>query len=236
MARVRGFRQDSTRARRVGAGSTQVCCPCVAHDNPGELRRALAHKRGEGKTRAKHADRLLREAKDDLEERDVKVRTLRAELGRLHHHRLRRLPASLGEPAATDGPSLTIAHALDAADHLRFRDLQGDVYYLQLQRLDMSIDIPGAQAAPPLPAQLSDLNKLRLLTGYHSLILSWILSLSWGHAGWALRTIKSTAFLNGTACGALRCMQYLPVPLCAVTWSRTWRRFRVAEPRLAPSL
>jgi hypothetical protein len=26
---------------------------------------------------------------------------------------------------------------------------------------------------PPLPAQLSDLNKLRLLTGYHSLILSW---------------------------------------------------------------
>lgn len=58
-------------------------------------------------------------------------------------------PKALGEPAATDGPSLTIAHALDAADHLRFRDLQGDVYYLQLQRLDMPIDIPGAQAAPP---------------------------------------------------------------------------------------
>ncbi|KAJ7873453.1 hypothetical protein B0H13DRAFT_2349024 [Mycena leptocephala] len=37
----------------------------------------------------------------------------------------------------------------------------------------MPIDIPGARAARPLPAQLSDLNKLRLLTGYHSLILSW---------------------------------------------------------------
>ncbi|KAJ7827387.1 hypothetical protein B0H13DRAFT_2119673 [Mycena leptocephala] len=73
-----------------------------------------------------------------------------------------------------DDPALTLAHALDAADHLRFRDLQGDLYHLQLQRLDMpSADIPGAQAAPPLPTELSDVHKLRLLTGYRSLLFSW---------------------------------------------------------------
>jgi hypothetical protein len=36
-----------------------------------------------------------------------------------------------------------------------------------------SADIPGVQAAPPLPAELSDVHKLRLLTGYRSLLFSW---------------------------------------------------------------
>ncbi|KAJ7854659.1 hypothetical protein B0H13DRAFT_2081018 [Mycena leptocephala] len=66
-----------------------------------------------------------------------------------------------------DDPALTLAHALDTADHC-------DLYHLQLQRLDMpSADLPGAEAAPPLPAELSDVHKLRLLTGYRSLLFSW---------------------------------------------------------------
>ncbi|KAJ6550062.1 hypothetical protein B0H19DRAFT_1264925 [Mycena capillaripes] len=72
------------------------------------------------------------------------------------------------------GPQLKLIQALDAADRLRFRALQGDVYYLQLQKLDVqALDIAAAHAAPPLPTELSDVHKLRLLTGYRSLILSW---------------------------------------------------------------
>ncbi|KAJ7124215.1 hypothetical protein C8R44DRAFT_852194 [Mycena epipterygia] len=71
-------------------------------------------------------------------------------------------------------PSLRLAYALDKADKLGFRDLLGDLYYLQLQRLDDPVaDIPTTQAAPPLPAELSDVHKLRLLTGYRSLSLCW---------------------------------------------------------------
>ncbi|KAJ6552820.1 P-loop containing nucleoside triphosphate hydrolase protein [Mycena capillaripes] len=61
----------------VLAGKTAVA---AAHDDAGELRRALAREREEGEIRTRRADRLLREAKDDLEERDARMAKLRAEL------------------------------------------------------------------------------------------------------------------------------------------------------------
>ncbi|KAJ7662831.1 hypothetical protein DFH06DRAFT_1296378 [Mycena polygramma] len=71
-------------------------------------------------------------------------------------------------------PDLSLVRALDVANQLGFRSLQGDLYYLQLQRLDVpAAGIPGTQAAPPLPAELNDTHKLRLLTGYRSLLLAW---------------------------------------------------------------
>ncbi|KAF7345682.1 Kinesin-like protein [Mycena venus] len=61
----------------VLAGKTALA---AAHDDAGELRRALAREREEGEIRSRRADRLLREAKDDLEERDARLAKLRAEL------------------------------------------------------------------------------------------------------------------------------------------------------------
>jgi kinesin family protein C1 len=61
----------------VLAGKTALA---AAHDDAGELRRALALEREEGEIRTRRADRLLREAKDDLEERDARMAKLRAEL------------------------------------------------------------------------------------------------------------------------------------------------------------
>ncbi|KAJ7023640.1 hypothetical protein C8F04DRAFT_1095352 [Mycena alexandri] len=70
--------------------------------------------------------------------------------------------------------TMTIAHALDTADEIGFRRLLGDLYFLQLQKLDEPADsIPGTQVAQPLPADLNDVHKLRLMTGYRSLSLSW---------------------------------------------------------------
>ncbi|KAJ6473359.1 hypothetical protein C8R47DRAFT_1076650 [Mycena vitilis] len=71
-------------------------------------------------------------------------------------------------------PGLTLVRALDVANALGFRSLQGDLYYLQLQRLDVqAAGVPGAHAAPPLPAELNDTHKLRILMGYRSLSLAW---------------------------------------------------------------
>lgn len=71
-------------------------------------------------------------------------------------------------------PALRLAEALDMAEATGFRDLLGDLYYLQLQRLDdPAADIPINQAAPALPADLSDVHQLRLLMGYRSLSLCW---------------------------------------------------------------
>ncbi|KAJ6606910.1 P-loop containing nucleoside triphosphate hydrolase protein [Mycena sp. CBHHK59/15] len=59
------------------AGKTALA---TAQDDAGELRRALAREREEGEIRVRRGERLLREAKDDLEERDARVAKLRAEL------------------------------------------------------------------------------------------------------------------------------------------------------------
>ncbi|KAJ7022667.1 kinesin-domain-containing protein [Mycena alexandri] len=61
----------------VLAGKTALA---AAHDDTGELRRALAREREEGEIRGRRAERLLREAKDDVEERDQKIVKLRAEV------------------------------------------------------------------------------------------------------------------------------------------------------------
>ncbi|KAJ7155772.1 kinesin-domain-containing protein [Mycena filopes] len=61
----------------VLAGKTALA---AAHDDAGELRRALAREREEGEIRGRRADRLLREAKDDVEERDARIAKLRAEV------------------------------------------------------------------------------------------------------------------------------------------------------------
>ncbi|KAJ7167039.1 hypothetical protein C8R46DRAFT_899738 [Mycena filopes] len=73
-----------------------------------------------------------------------------------------------------DDPTMSLVAALDAADKLQSRALLGDLYYLQLQRIDETqAHVLGADAAPPLPAELSDVHKLRLLTGFRSLTLAW---------------------------------------------------------------
>ncbi|KAJ7173273.1 kinesin-domain-containing protein [Mycena filopes] len=61
----------------VLAGKTALA---AAHDDAGELRRALAREREEGEIRGRRTDRLLREAKDDVEERDARIVKLRAEV------------------------------------------------------------------------------------------------------------------------------------------------------------
>ncbi|KAJ7088855.1 kinesin-domain-containing protein [Mycena belliarum] len=52
----------------------------TAQDEAGELRRALAREHEEGEIRVRRGERLLREAKDDLEEKDARMAKLRAEL------------------------------------------------------------------------------------------------------------------------------------------------------------
>ncbi|KAJ6579097.1 kinesin-domain-containing protein [Mycena vulgaris] len=59
------------------AGKTALAS---AQDDADELRRALAREREEGEIRVRRGERLLREAKDDLEEKDARVAKLRAEL------------------------------------------------------------------------------------------------------------------------------------------------------------
>ncbi|KAJ7688187.1 P-loop containing nucleoside triphosphate hydrolase protein [Mycena rosella] len=61
----------------VLAGKTAVAS---ALDDAGELRRALAREREEGEIRVRRGERLLREAKDDVEEREAKIGKLRKEL------------------------------------------------------------------------------------------------------------------------------------------------------------
>ncbi|KAJ7149467.1 hypothetical protein C8R43DRAFT_887923 [Mycena crocata] len=106
--------------------------------------------------------------------------------------------------------SVTMAHALDIAEELQFRDLQGDLYYLQLQKLreQDAIDIPATQAAPPLPAELSVVHQLRLLTGYRSL------DLSWNRLAKTPLALPALTCTEGTAAHDLHCV---------AVWDEQWR-------------
>ncbi|CAK5273470.1 unnamed protein product [Mycena citricolor] len=61
----------------VLSGKTAIA---AAQDETGELRRAMAREREENEIRVRRGERLLREAKDELEERDARLTKLRAEL------------------------------------------------------------------------------------------------------------------------------------------------------------
>ncbi|KAJ7167092.1 hypothetical protein C8R46DRAFT_1219470 [Mycena filopes] len=120
-----------------------------------------------------------------------------------------------------DDPTLSLVAALDAAEKLQYRALLGDLYYLQLKRLDNAqAHVLGADAAPPLPAELSDVHKLRLLTGYRSLTLAWtriavtpiILALCFCHGqhGWDYEWKAAAREVPGPGCdltGKLKALQ-----------------------------
>ncbi|KAJ7173269.1 hypothetical protein C8R46DRAFT_1347998 [Mycena filopes] len=107
-------------------------------------------------------------------------------------------------------PALSLAEALDTAEEVGFRRFLGDLYYLQLSKLDEPAhNTPGTQVAPPLPAALSDTHKLRLMVGYRSLLLSWN------------RIAAHPIALEGTcALGPA-----LHTGDCLISWRDDWRTF-----------
>jgi kinesin family protein C1 len=70
-------RENLALKAEVLAGKTALA---AAQDESSELRRALAREREEGEIRARRGERLLREAKDDLEECEGKLAKVRKEL------------------------------------------------------------------------------------------------------------------------------------------------------------
>ncbi|KAK6977723.1 kinesin-like protein [Favolaschia claudopus] len=77
----------------VLAGKTAVA---AAHDETGELRRAMARAEEDAEIRGRRAERMLREVKDELEEREAQVVKLKGEVGGLRRELAETVSAEVG--------------------------------------------------------------------------------------------------------------------------------------------
>ncbi|KAJ6628575.1 hypothetical protein B0H10DRAFT_1904924 [Mycena sp. CBHHK59/15] len=99
----------------------------------------------------------------------------------------------------------SLPQALEVSEALRFRQFQGDIYYVALQGLDRSADVVTGMAATNtvLPA-LGDLHNLRLLMGHRSLSMCWD------------RAIRGVPAFSKGLCKDEDCD-------CPALWRREWR-------------
>ncbi|KAJ7504829.1 hypothetical protein B0H11DRAFT_1979538 [Mycena galericulata] len=106
-------------------------------------------------------------------------------------------------------PSVQLSFALNVVDTLQFRELLGDLYYLQLPELSQpGADSEDTQAAEILPTDLTDAQKLRLLMGHRSLTLSWT------------RLVAKIPVL----CDFCRDYEHVGTCICRTTWEADWKR------------
>ncbi|KAJ7504814.1 hypothetical protein B0H11DRAFT_1979478 [Mycena galericulata] len=114
-------------------------------------------------------------------------------------------------------PSVQLSFALNVVDTLQFRELLGDVYYIQLLELSQpGADAEDTQAAEILPTELTDAQKLRLLMGHRSLTLSWT------------RIVAKIPVLGDI------CRDYEHVVICQTTWDADWKRVVAEVSRESP--